>query len=299
MKILLAIDDSPASELAVEEVLGLPWPEGSSIEVLTVIEPAHLWETAEPVEAAHKRAKELVTNVVAGLYRGGLHVHCNVAQGDPKHVILDRADDIDPDLIVLGSHRSSAIADLFLGNVAASTLRHARCSVAIVRARQGELAEARKILLCTDGSAHSEAAAREIAARPWPVRSEVRVMSVVEVILPTMHALFEPPFVQSPEVQRLREDAMVRAQQAVAKAVSILAPTELTVSESISVLLDGTKNVIVKEARDWGADWIFLGSHGRRGAERFLMGSVSESVVAQAHCSVQVTRERVTAPEAG
>jgi len=131
------------------------------------------------------------------------------------------------------------------------------------------------------------------------VRSEVRVMSVVEVILPTMHALFEPPFVQSPEVQRLREDAMVRAQQAVAKAVSILAPTELTVSESISVLLDGTKNVIVKEARDWGADWIFLGSHGRRGAERFLMGSVSESVVAQAHCSVQVTRERVTAPEAG
>ena len=123
--------------------------------------------------------------------------------------------------------------------------------------------------------------------------SEVRVLSVVEVVLPAMHALFDPPFVQSDEVQRLRVEAVARAQKAVSDAVAILAPSGLAVSETISVLLDGTKEVILQEALDWGADWLFVGSHGRQGAERLLMGSVSEAIAMQANCSVEVVRARV------
>jgi nucleotide-binding universal stress UspA family protein len=294
MKILLAVDETPASQLALEEVAGRPWPDATSIEVLSVVEQGQMWSMSETLESAYHQASELVERSTALLRSAGLQCHGNIATGDPKSVILERADDTRPDLIVLGSHRVSTLTHFFLGNVAAHTLRHADCSVSIVRPRQGEALEARKILLATDGSSYSAVAAFAIASRPWPVRTEVRVLSVVEVVLPTIHALFEPPFVKSGEVQKLRSEALARAQKATSDAAAILAEAGLTVTESVSVLLDGTKDVILHEARDWGADWIFVGSHGRRGTQRFLMGSVSEAIAAQATCSVEVVRARAT-----
>ena len=280
MNILLAVDESSASQIAIEEVAGRPWPEATTVEVLTVVEAGQV-------------SNGVNDEAVALLRDAGLRAHGKVAAGDAKAVISARAEVMRPDLILVGSHRASALADLFVGNVAVHTLRHAGCSVAIVRARLDDGLIARKILVAVDGSAYAEAAARAIAERPWPARSEVRVLSVVEVVLPAMHALFDPPFVQSDEVQRLRLEAMARAQKAVSDAVAILAPSGLAVSETISVLLDGTKEVILREALDWGADWLFVGSHGRQGAERLLMGSVSEAIAMQANCSVEVVRARV------
>ena len=280
MNILLAVDESSASQIAIEEVAGRPWPEATTVEVLTVV------ETGQVSNGVNDAA-------VALLRDAGLRALGKVAAGDAKAVIAARAEVMRPDLIVVGSHRASALTDLFVGNVAAHTLRHAGCSVAIVRARLDDGLIPRKILLAVDGSVYGEAAARAIAERPWPARSEVRVLSVVEVVLPAMHALFDPPFVQSDEVQRLRLEAVARAQRAVSDAVAILAPSGLAVSETISVLLDGTKEVILQEALDWGADWLFVGSHGRQGAERLLMGSVSEAIAMQANCSVEVVRARV------
>jgi nucleotide-binding universal stress UspA family protein len=290
MKILLAIDDTPASQIALDEIAARPWPGDTSVEVLTVVEHGHMWAQSETLEPAYQLSSGLIDKATLLLRDSGLRASGQVASGDPKTVIDERAEDTKPDLIVVGSHRASALTDFFLGNVAVHTLRHAACSVAIVRQRVDPEILARKILLATDGSEYSEAAARAIASRPWPPRTEIRVLSVVEVVLPTMHALFEPPFVNSDEVKRFRDEALIRAQQAVAAAEAILAPSGLAVSESISVLLDGTKNVILQDAKQWGADWIFVGSHGRRGAERFLMGSVSESIASQATCSVEVVR---------
>ena len=280
MNILLAVDESSASQIAIDEVAGRPWPEAATVEVLTVVEAG---QVSNGVNDA----------AVALLRDAGLRALGKVAAGDAKAVIAARAEAMRPDLIVVGSHRASALTDLFVGNVAVHTLRHAGCSVAIVRARLDDGLIPRKILLAVDGSAYAEAAARAIAERPWPARSEVRVLSVVEVVLPAMHALFDPPFVQSDEVQKLRVESVARAQRAVSDAVAILAPSGLAVSETISVLLDGTKEVILQEARDWGADWLFVGSHGRQGAERLLMGSVSEALAMQANCSVEVVRARV------
>jgi nucleotide-binding universal stress UspA family protein len=56
------------------------------------------------------------------------------------------------------------------------------------------------------------------------------------------------------------------------------------------VLLGGPRSVIIDEADKWGADLIVVGSHGHRGFERFLLGSVSEGVARHAHCSVEVIR---------
>jgi nucleotide-binding universal stress UspA family protein len=167
---------------------------------------------------------------------------------------------------------------------------HAPCSVEIVRTQPGKPPGVHKILLATDGSEFSERAARSIAERPWSPGTEIEVLSVVELQVGSAQALLEPPYVDSAQLEPMREGAMKRAQTAVATAVEILSKTFPKASESISVLLSGPKSVIIEEADKTGADLIVLGSHGHRGIERFLLGSVSEGVALHAHCSVEVIR---------
>jgi nucleotide-binding universal stress UspA family protein len=289
MKLLLAIDGSTASRTALDETVARPWPGGTKVEVLHVVEPSHLWTTSVTAEELTRRSTDLLTEAGAQLRAGGLATEGVMLDGDPKRVILDCAAHAEADLVVVGSHGSAATRFL-LGNVAAAVVRYAPCSVEIVRGTVH--AGARKILLAADGSAGSEAAARSIAARPWPAGTEVRVLSVVELLLPPVIALLEPPFVHSAQVEVLRGEAMQRAEDAVASASAIVAATCTNVSQSISVLLDGPRKVILDEAAEWGADLIVLGSHGHHGLDRFLLGSVSETVATHAHCSVEVIRQR-------
>jgi nucleotide-binding universal stress UspA family protein len=112
----------------------------------------------------------------------------------------------------------------------------------------------------------------------------------VELILPASRALLEPPFVDSAFIESARGKAMQRSQDAIARAMEILAATRGDLSESISVLLDTPRAIILEEANQWGADLIVLGSHGHNGVERFLLGSVSEGVALHAPCSVEIIR---------
>jgi nucleotide-binding universal stress UspA family protein len=116
------------------------------------------------------------------------------------------------------------------------------------------------------------------------------VLSVVELAMGPAQALLEPPFVDTQQLEPLREEAMKRAQNAVATATEILSKAFPKVPESISVLLSGPKNVIIEEADQTDVDLIVVGSHGHRGIERFMLGSVSEAVALHAHCSVEVIR---------
>jgi nucleotide-binding universal stress UspA family protein len=291
LRILLAIDASPPSQNAVDEIAARPWPENTSVDVLTVVEPSHLWSTSTTAEQAAAGARERVHGATQQLSRSGIKASGCVTSGDPKTVIVDRAEAIGADFVIVAAHGTSRLTRYLLGSVSAAVVRHAPCSVEVIRSRGG-MRDSRpmRVLLATDGSEHSQAAALSVAQRPWPKDSEVRVLSVVEFVVPTYQALLEPPYIESEEADRAREEGMKHAQEAVAGAVEILRPARLDVSESISVLLKSPKEVILDEARQWGCDMILVGSHGRRGVERFLMGSVSEAVATHAECSVEVIR---------
>jgi nucleotide-binding universal stress UspA family protein len=119
----------------------------------------------------------------------------------------------------------------------------------------------------------------------------VRILSVVELALTTMQAAFEPPFADVETMEALRESAMKRAQNAIAEAETVLSDAGLKTAEDISVLVDPVKQVILDDAAQWGADLIVVGSHGRSGIDRLLMGSVSEAVALHASSSVEVIRK--------
>ena len=142
-----------------------------------------------------------------------------------------------------------------------------------------------RILLAIDESKFSEAAVRSVAAGPWPPETEVRVLHVVEspsLLLGREIAAHDKRF--EAVWNALREQANVL----LAKATEELSRSGLNVTPA---LIEGDpKSQIIDIASDWHADLIVLGSHGRRGLDRFLMGSVSEAVVRYAHCSVEIVR---------
>jgi nucleotide-binding universal stress UspA family protein len=145
-----------------------------------------------------------------------------------------------------------------------------------------------KILLPVDGSLCSLAAAHEVAQRPWPKGSQVKILYVAE------RPLIDPHIAQT-----LPEGVLAHWQSAarypMEKALAQFdtgADAPLKVESEI--LHGNPKKVVLDEAEKWGADLIVLGAHGMSGIERLLLGSVSQAVAMHAKCSVEIVRERQT-----
>ena len=289
MQILLAVDASAASRSALDEVATRPWPTGSRVEVLTVVDKLEPWALGELAEQVHAHAQQLVEGAAERLRLRGLAVDGRVAEGDPKTKILDHATTLGADLIVLGAHGTSAIERFLLGSVSKIVLRYAPCSVAIVR-DSGTRGNALKVLLAVDGSEGSRRAAESLAGRPFPAGTEIRVLSAVELGLSALQASFEIPSLDVTHLESQRAAAMQRAEDAIDSARKTLEAAGLATSESISVLVASPKEIILQEAAEWPADWIVLGSNGHGALDRFLLGSTSEAVATHAACSVEVIR---------
>jgi nucleotide-binding universal stress UspA family protein len=143
-----------------------------------------------------------------------------------------------------------------------------------------------RILLAVDGSSPSQVAIDEVARRPWPPSSTVRIISVVRLYVPP--AVEFVPAATAPD--QIWQEHMDEAGQIAARAAERVANAGLSVD---TVTRQGDpRTTIVDEAKDWAADLIVVGSHGRTGVSRLLLGSVAQAVVAHAPCSVEVVRRR-------
>jgi nucleotide-binding universal stress UspA family protein len=288
MKIILAVDSSAASEVAIQAVAARPWPAGSTVEVLTVVEP---WEIPALLEGQNRSAMEMLQRAFHDLRARGIETTSKLLSGEPKAVIIDRASETHADLVVMGSRGVSGLSKFLLGSVTAAVARFAPCSVEIVRpaVRDEDHPTTIRVLLATDGSECSEVATRSIAERPWPAGSEVHILSVVELSVPLFRIPY-PPYFDSHAMEELRAQAMQRTEEVVMAAEKIITDAGLTETATVAVPSATPKELILEEAQRWGADIIVMGSHGRRGINRFLLGSVSEAVAAHAHCSVEIIR---------
>lgn len=145
-----------------------------------------------------------------------------------------------------------------------------------------------KILLAVDGSPCSDVAIEEVARRPWPDGSSVKVLTAFELPTPPTPEAWALPvnYFQEMDVA-LRKQAHHIVEQALEKLRSKL---DKSISLDSAVLPGPPRTIILEEAESWEADLIVLGSHGYRAWERFLLGSVSQAVVSHAKCSVEVVR---------
>lgn len=143
-----------------------------------------------------------------------------------------------------------------------------------------------KILLAIDDSPYSREATRTLEVQFRPQDSEVRVLSVVEPVSVYISADAFPHF--TPQVEEIEEDRKKQATELVNKVAKDLSEARFKASGVVD--FGDAKTQIVDNATKWGADLIILGSHGWKGLNRFLLGSVSEAVARHAPCSVEIVR---------
>jgi nucleotide-binding universal stress UspA family protein len=146
MKILIAVDGSPYSDAAVDEVARRVWPKGSELLVITAYEfpfaatpevwalPPDYYEQLD--RSVRANADSIVKAAVARLTStvgADISVTGRTIAGSPKRVIADEAEKWKADLIVVGSHGYPAWERLLLGSVSQAVVSHAKCSVEVVR----------------------------------------------------------------------------------------------------------------------------------------------------------------------
>ncbi len=143
-----------------------------------------------------------------------------------------------------------------------------------------------KILLAIDGSKFSEVATQALATQFRPHDTEVRVLHVIEPIITPVPPQMSAGY--TPEMSEIRQDQLKEARELVTRAAQALRAAGFRVDPSVKE--GDIRAGIIDVAAEWHADLIVVGSHGRRGLERFLLGSVSEAVARHAPCSVEIIR---------
>lgn len=305
MKLLIAYDGSPCAEAALDDLCRAGLPSDAEVIVLSV---ADVWIPPAPPEAEQRLTSELEARVAAARQRARTQafeaveearklamraserlqayfpdwtVQPEACADSPAWGIIKKADEWQPDLVVVGSHGRSAVERLVLGSVSQKVLTAAHCSVRIGRGRGTESRAPVRVVIGVDGSPGADAAVRAVAERLWRPGSEARVVTVLDATL--LATAVE--WVAKGDVEvHARVQTMADAAAEKVRAAGLVASSLVTEGEP--------KQVLVREAEAWGADCIFVGARGLRGLERFLLGSVSSAVAARAHCSVEVVRPR-------
>jgi nucleotide-binding universal stress UspA family protein len=135
-----------------------------------------------------------------------------------------------------------------------------------------------KLLLAIDESRYSEAATQAVVTQFQPQGTEVKVLNVVDLPLP----------IPTSDAAGFRELSLKHGQELVQRAGQLLSKAGY---KTQTVVEEGDPNSkIIDEAAKWKADLIVMGSHGRKGLKRFLMGSVAQAVSRHASCSVEIVR---------
>ncbi|MBI3948852.1 MAG: universal stress protein [Acidobacteria bacterium] len=142
-----------------------------------------------------------------------------------------------------------------------------------------------KILLAIDDSKFSEAATQAVLRQFRSQDTEVRVLHVVEpvhvVVTDVIHGYI-------PDMEAVRQAQLKEAGELVERVARVLQDAGMRVSTAVS---DGDPKLkIIDYAAEWEADLIVVGSHGRKGLERLLLGSVSAAVANHARCSALIVR---------
>lgn len=301
MKILIGYDGSADSMAAVRDLANAGLPEKAQALIATVTTP---WQPQVPgfqfsnrlgreasgiVEEALKTAEALAEEAALRLGRifPGWRIRTEAVIGPPAEELLKKAEAWRPDLIVLGCHGRTALGRLLMGSVSQKVLHHAATDVRIHRSRKGGSTPAPRILVAVDGSVGADCAVSAVAVRTWPKGTKVRIVVALDGdrLVEALNGI--------KAVAGAGRDGDARRRWVERKsesAASRLASARVSVVPVVKV--GDARIAILREAREWGADCIFLGSRGLGGLERFLLGSVSTSVAMHAPCTVEIVRKK-------
>jgi nucleotide-binding universal stress UspA family protein len=143
-----------------------------------------------------------------------------------------------------------------------------------------------RILVALDGSHSSQRALKEAVSLARLTKGTVYPVYVVDKT-PLSYAGYYDPITLLEALRREGRSVLVAAEQACATA-GVQCSAERVESNSVS---DDIASAVLRHAKQLHADLLVLGTHGRRGVRRLVMGSVAEQVLRFAHCPVLLVHE--------
>jgi len=291
--LLIATDGSTCSEKAVRVGLELASRLGAKVELVNVLEYGQEPADAEPptrltllhnIDRHHgKLALEQASQQAQSL---GVPFKTLQPSGFPERVILEKAQDFE--LIVLGTHGCSGLQRWMMGSVAEAVMVRSPKPVLVVHEsftpKEPEAHRYKRILIATDGSDCSEKATRYGLELAQTLKAEVTFLYVVsEVSRPMGSAL---PLAEAlgliEENLQTQAKAVLGHAQEQAKDIGVSAQTKLAQGRP--------RDCILEEAGTY--DLLVMGTHGRTGLDRLMLGSVTEGVVRRSKTPVLVVPRR-------
>jgi nucleotide-binding universal stress UspA family protein len=194
----------------------------------------------------------------------------------PAAFILDSAAAVKADLIAMGTHDHSRVTEVFAGSVSHRILLHATVPTLIVKGKARPVA---RVLMAVEGREDAIRLRKWLTTYPFKDPVAVTILSVVPSL-----AMVEPHLMM--KFKSWSEEQNRQAQQVVNDTARALAGPQFKVTTDVRV---GDPVATVCEVGN-SHDLIVIGSHGRKGFDRFLLGSVSHGIVHRAGCSVLVVR---------
>ena len=297
MKVLCAVDGSEFSRWAVEAIGALGRSALSSVTLLHVLDTRHLKPAGAPhvatyrgVKAAMEKSGETVLRRATGYLetmlsqsarRPRTDVKTLLLHGAPAATIVQRATQDGSDLIVLGTRGMSDIKGFLLGSVARKIASLAACPVLIVKQPMNRL---RRVLLAVDDSKHSRKAAKVLRAGLLPETAEVTVFSSV----PSPFTDLAAGYLSESERKAFLRPHIEQAERLVADI------RQDFLKEGYAVFTDVQQNHIVdhiiKRVDAGLTDLLVVGARGLSHRERLELGSVSDSLLRHASCSILIVR---------
>ncbi len=288
MNILVATDFSDNSRSAVRWGAFFANQLGSDMKLIHVVDLAagdNAWrilvETPEEIERealveTREKLEEFFDDCVEERPES---VDFRAVLGSPSDELLAEAELVDDPILVVGTRGASRLRELFLGNTARRLVRSSKYPVIMVPPK-AVVSEPKNLVVGVDFSKPSREAVRRAAlmARTY----DARLHLVYGYVLPevaTFDGTVAATAVDSEELIQNKEAALRKMVEEIG-AEDVLA--------SVASLQLPPARAVTTTAEELGAEFIFVGTHGRRGVSRFFLGNTAERVMREATCAVFV-----------
>lgn len=280
-EILLPFDGSEGADAVLEHVAAIAGWADATVHVLHVADTSRDSVTVvggEVVDALEARGEGLVERATDTLESRGVETESEVLQGNPAPTIVDYAETYGLDLVVLATHGREGVSRFLLGSVAEKVVR--LCDVPVLSARTQPDERLRfpyeRLLVPTDGSEAATQAIEHAMGLAAGLDAAVEAISVVDDSFAT---------------EAEREAAETAAEEALG-AVRETGENAGVDAVETSIRHGRPIDAILEELDGGGHDAVVMGTRGRRGTERVLLGSVAERTVRAAPVPVLTVAER-------
>jgi nucleotide-binding universal stress UspA family protein len=276
-KILVAFDGSKTSKHALRQALKFDPYEQKETIVLTVNPPyvgdLELIGVSNIQDVLRGQREKILSEAGEIAKEEGVSIKTRLEEGEFFKKIIDIAEEEKSDLIVIGRRGITRLERALMGSVTAKVIGHSQRNVLVVP--RDSIIKWENIVVTTDGSKYSEAAAKEAVAltKFWGEKCVLHAIAVTR---------------KSATEDRIQiSNNALREIQLNAKKENIKVDTLLVKGKPH----ESIHETIIEYAKEKNADIIVMGSRGRTGIQRLLIGSVTERVIGHTTCPVMVVKK--------